>query len=36
MDRRAAFGQIAIGAAVVAGVPQLAAADGAVSAATIT
>lgn len=35
VDRRAAFGQIAIGAAVVAGVPQLAAADGAVSAATI-
>jgi hypothetical protein len=35
VDRRAAFGQIAIGAAVVAGVPQIAAADGAVSAATI-
>ena len=35
VDRRAAFGQIAIGAAVVAGVPQLASADGAVSAATI-
>ena len=35
VDRRAAFGQIAVGAAVVAGVPQIAAADGAVSAATI-
>lgn len=35
MDRRAAFGQIAVGAAVVAGLPQFAAADGAVSAATI-
>lgn len=35
VDRRAAFGQIAIGAAVVAGVPQMAAADGAVSAATV-
>ena len=35
VDRRAAFGQIATGAAVVAGVPQIAAADGAVSAATI-
>jgi len=35
MDRRAAFGQIATGAAVVAGLPQLALADGAVSAATI-
>lgn len=35
MDRRAAFGQIAIGAAAVAGVPQIAAADGAVSSATI-
>ena len=28
VDRRAAFGQIAVGAAVVAGVPQIAAADG--------
>ena len=35
VDRRAAFGQIAVGAAVVAGLPQMAAADGAVSAATI-
>lgn len=35
VDRRAAFGQIAIGAAVAAGVPQMAAADGAVSAATM-
>eukprot|EP00977_Amphora_coffeiformis_P007925 scaffold1771_cov172-Amphora_coffeaeformis.AAC.18 len=35
VDRRAAFGQIAIGAAIVAGVPQIAAADGAVSPATI-
>ena len=34
MDRRAAFGAIAAGAAVVAA-PQLASADGAVSAATI-
>jgi len=34
LDRRAAFGQIATGAAVVAGLPQLALADGAVSAAT--
>ena len=34
MDRRAAFGQIATGAAVVAGLPQLALADGAVSGAT--
>jgi Photosystem II Psb31 protein len=36
VDRRAAFGQIAVGAAVVAGLPQFAAADGAVSAATIS
>jgi hypothetical protein len=35
VDRRAAFGQIAVGAAVVAGLPQFALADGAVSAATI-
>eukprot|EP00544_Gedaniella_sp_CCMP2646_P011685 CAMPEP_0202479848 /NCGR_PEP_ID=MMETSP1361-20130828/27_1 /ASSEMBLY_ACC=CAM_ASM_000849 /TAXON_ID=210615 /ORGANISM="Staurosira complex sp., Strain CCMP2646" /LENGTH=184 /DNA_ID=CAMNT_0049107203 /DNA_START=48 /DNA_END=602 /DNA_ORIENTATION=- len=35
-DRRAAFGQIAIGAGVLAGIPSLASADGAVSAATIT
>lgn len=34
MDRRLAFGQIAAGAAVVAALPQLALADGAVSAAT--
>jgi Photosystem II Psb31 protein len=36
VDRRAAFGQIAVGAAVVAGLPQFAVADGAVSAATIS
>ncbi|KAL7579953.1 hypothetical protein ACA910_004949 [Epithemia clementina (nom. ined.)] len=35
VDRRAAFGQIAAGAATVAVAPQLAFADGAVSAATI-
>jgi hypothetical protein len=35
MDRRAAFGQVAIGAAAVAALPQLALADGAVSKATI-
>lgn len=36
VDRRAAFGQIAAGtAAVVAGFPQLASADGAISSATI-
>jgi len=35
MERRTAFGQIAAGAAVVAGLPQIASADGAVSAATI-
>jgi hypothetical protein len=35
VDRRAAFGQIAVGAAVVASMPQLASADGAVSASTI-
>ena len=34
MDRRAAAGQIAAGAAVLAGLPQLALADGARSAAT--
>lgn len=35
VDRRAAFGQIAAGAATIAAVPQIAFADGAVSAATI-
>jgi ribosomal protein L18 len=35
MDRRVAFGQIAAGAAVVAAMPQLAVADGSISAATI-
>ena len=35
VDRRAAFGQIAFGAAAVATAPQLAFADGAVSASTI-
>lgn len=35
MDRRAAATQIATGAAVLAGLPQLALADGAVSSATI-
>lgn len=35
MERRVAFGQIAAGAAVVAGLPSLAVADGAVSKATI-
>jgi hypothetical protein len=36
MDRRAAFGQIAAAGAVLAGVPSIASADGAVSSATIT
>merc|ERR1719464_524380 len=36
MDRRAAAGQIATGAAVLAGLPQLALADGARSTATVT
>lgn len=36
MDRRGAFGQIATAAAVVAGVPAMASADGAVSSATRT
>ena len=36
MDRRVAFGQIATAGAVLAGVPALASADGAVSAATKT
>lgn len=35
VDRRAAFGQLAVGAAVLAGVPSVASADGAVSAASI-
>ena len=35
VDRRVALGQIAVGTAAVAGVPQLAFADGAVSIATI-
>mmetsp|Transcript_2225 Transcript_2225/g.1377 ORF Transcript_2225/g.1377 Transcript_2225/m.1377 type:complete len:181 (-) Transcript_2225:271-813(-) len=35
MDRRAAFGQIATAGAVLAGVPAIASADGAVSPATI-
>jgi hypothetical protein len=35
VDRRAAFGQIAVGAAVFAGLPQVASADGAVSKGTI-
>ena len=35
MDRRAAFGQIAAAGAVLAGVPAIASADGAVSTATI-
>lgn len=35
MDRRAAFGQIAVAGAVLAGVPAIASADGSVSAATI-
>ena len=34
MDRRVAFGQIAAAGAVIAGLPSIAAADGAVSAAT--
>lgn len=34
VDRRAAFGQLAVGAAVLAGVPSIASADGAVSSAT--
>lgn len=36
VDRRIAFGQIGIAAAGLAGLPSIAAADGAVSAATIT
>lgn len=36
MDRRAAFGQIGAAAAIVAGVPSIASADGAVSQATKT
>jgi hypothetical protein len=36
MDRRAAFGQIAAAGAVVAGLPSIASADGAVSVATKT
>ena len=36
VDRRAAFGQIAIGAGALAGIPSIASADGAVSSATIT
>ena len=36
MDRRAATGQIAAGAAVLAGLPQLALADGAKSPATVS
>lgn len=36
MDRRAAAGQIAAGAAVIAGLPNLALADGAKSAATVS
>lgn len=35
MDRRAAFGQIAAAGAILAGVPAIASADGAVSTATI-
>jgi hypothetical protein len=35
VDRRAAFGQIAVGAAVFAGLPQVASADGASSNGTI-
>ena len=35
MDRRAAFGAIAVGAAAVVAAPQFASADGAVSASTI-
>merc|ERR1719223_1996776 len=35
MDRRAAFGQIATAGAVLAGVPAIASADGAVSSASI-
>mmetsp|Transcript_10782 Transcript_10782/g.15206 ORF Transcript_10782/g.15206 Transcript_10782/m.15206 type:complete len:182 (+) Transcript_10782:167-712(+) len=35
MDRRAAVGQFAAGAAILAGVPSMASADGAVSAASI-
>lgn len=36
VDRRVAFGQIAAGAAVLAGVPSVASADGAISSASIT
>ena len=36
MDRRAAFGQMATAGAVLAGLPSIASADGAVSSATIT
>jgi hypothetical protein len=36
VDRRAALGQIGVAAAALAGVPAIASADGAVSAATIT
>jgi len=36
MDRRAAFGQIATAGAVLAGIPSIASADGAVSKQTIT
>ena len=36
MDRRVAVGQIAAGAAVMAGVPSIASADGAISSATKT
>lgn len=36
VDRRSAFGQIAIGAGVLAGIPSVASADGAISTATIT
>jgi len=35
MDRRSAFGQIATAGAVLAGIPTIASADGAVSSATI-
>ncbi len=35
MDRRAAFGQIATAGAVLAGIPSVASADGAVSKATV-
>lgn len=36
MDRRAAFGQIATAGAVLAGIPSIASADGAVSKQTVT